>query len=313
MVLMRGKSPRAAARFAARLSGDTTVAHSLAFARAAEAALDVHIPSRAAVLRAIMLELERIANHLNDAGAICNAVSFRLASSRFLRHREALLRAAAAAFGHRLMMDCVVPGGVAGDIAAGGATAILHAMEALCAEWPDLLRLYDAHVGLADRMAGIGTVSPALAAQFASGGVIGRASGRRFDARTLPGAGPYAATGLAVPARQEGDVDARLRIRFEEIAESARLLTEFLDELPDGPLSAPLPMESGEGIGVAEGFRGDVWHWLRLDGGLIAACFPRDPSWLQWPLLETATEGGIVADLPLIERSFGCSISGVDL
>ncbi len=98
-----------------------------------------------------------------------------------------------------------------------------------------------------------------------------------------------------------------------EIGESTRLLRDLLALLPDGTVSVMLPMASGEGIGWAEGFRGDIWHWLRLDGGLIGACFMRDPSWLQWPLLESAVRGNIVADFPLINKSFNCSYSGVDL
>ncbi|HTW27933.1 MAG TPA: nickel-dependent hydrogenase large subunit [Acetobacteraceae bacterium] len=323
MVLMRGKPPRVAARYAARLSGDSTVAHSIAFARAVEAAVDVAAPPRAEHLRAVMLEMERVANHLGDVGAICNDAAFALALARFGLHREAMLRAGQAAFGHRLMMDAVVPGGVAVDLAEGGAKAILSALAAACAELPALQRTYDDHAGLVDRMVGTGVVSPALVRRFAAGGVVGRASGRGFDARSLmlpataEGAGaaarPLEALRLEVPVLQEGDVDARVRIRLAEIEESARLLRELLATVPEGKLTVALPPGSGEGIGVAEGFRGDIWHWLRLDGGLVAACYPRDPSWLHWPLLEAAMRGNILADFPLCNKSFNASYSGVDL
>ncbi len=311
--LMRGKSPRAAARFAARLSGDTTVAHSVAFARAAEAASGTEAPARAAALRAVMTELERVANHLGDCGAIAGDAAFMFAPARFGLHREAMLRAASVAFGHRLMMDAVVPGGVAADIAPGGAEAILRALAALEAELPDLTRIYDTHSSLVDRMVGTGIVAPALVAGFAAGGFIGRASGRGFDVRRTPGYAPYDRLEFAVPVRAEGDVDARVRIRFAEIDESVKLLRTLLADLPEGGVSQPLPQASGEGIGWAEGFRGDIWHWLRLDGGQIAAAFMRDPSWLQWPLLEAAMHGNIVADFPLCNKSFNCSYSGVDL
>ena len=311
--LMRGKSPRAAARFAARLSGDSTVAHSIAFAHAAEAAAFAEPPPRARALRAVMAELERIANHLGDCGAICNDAAFPFLLARYGWHRESMLRAAATAFGHRLMMDCVVPGGVALDIAPEGPAAILGALALLERELPNLLRVYDDYSSLVDRMVTTGIVEPPLAAAFAAGGFVGRASGRSFDARRSPGYAPYDALAFGVPVLTEGDVDARVRIRIGEIRESTLLLRALLAGLPDGALSVPLPMTSGEGIGWAEGFRGDIWHWLRLDGGQIASAFMRDPSWLQWPLLQSAIRGNIVADLPLCNKSFNCSYSGVDL
>jgi Ni,Fe-hydrogenase III large subunit len=111
----------------------------------------------------------------------------------------------------------------------------------------------------------------------------------------------------------EGDVDARVRVRGIELGESIKLLRALLGALPEGPLMVALPMTSGEGLGWAEGFRGDIWHWLRLDGGQIASAFMRDPSWLQWPLVQAAMRGNIVADFPLCNKSFNCSYSGVDL
>ncbi|HEY0417984.1 MAG TPA: hydrogenase expression protein HypE [Acetobacteraceae bacterium] len=311
--LMRGKSPRAAARFAARLSGDSTVAHSLAFARAAEAAAASEPPPRALALRAVMAELERLANHLGDCGAIVNDASFAFLPARFGFHREAMLRAAAAAFGHRLMMDLVIPGGIVADIAPEGAAAILHALAALEAELPELMRVYEDYASLADRMVATGVVSAELAARFAAGGFVGRASGRNFDLRKLPGYAPYDRLEFTVPVLNEGDVDARWRIRAAEIVQSTALLRALLAGLPAGPISVQLSMASGEAIGWAEGFRGDIWHWLRLDGGMIGAVFMRDPSWLQWPLLESAIFGNIVADFPLCNKSFNCSYSGVDL
>ncbi len=313
LALMRGKSPRVAARFAARLSGDTTVAHSVAFARAAEAASGTEVPPRAAALRAVMTELERVANHLSDCGAIAGDAAFAYLPARFGWHREALLRAAAVAFGHRLMMDVVVPGGVTADIVPGGTEAILRALAPLEDELPELIRVYDGFSSLLDRTVGTGIVTPALAGEFAAGGFVGRASGRAIDLRRTPGYPPYDRLAFEVPVQQEGDVDARVRIRFAEIGASLNLLRTLLIELPEGGVSVPLLLGSGEGIGWAEGFRGDIWHWLRLDGGQIAAVFMRDPSWLQWPLLEAAIHDNIVADFPLCNKSFNCSYSGVDL
>jgi len=313
LALLRGKSPRAAARFAARLSGDSTVAHSIAFARAAEAACATEIPRRAASLRGVMGELERIANHLGDIGAIVNDASFPLLQARFIWHREAVLRAAYAGFGHRLMMDAVIPGGVAEDLAPTGADAIHAVLSGIESELPALIHVYNTTSSLVDRMQTTGTLSPELAATFAATGFVGHASGQDFDARRNPGYAPYDRLDVATPMLDAGDVDARIRIRLAEITESIRLLRIMLAELPDGPLAVQLPMATAEGIGCSEGFRGDIWHWLRLEGGMITAAFLCDPSWRQWPLLEAAVKGNIVADFPLCNKSFNCSYSGVDL
>lgn len=311
--LLAGKPPREAARHASRISGDSAVAHALAFARAVEAALGTEAPPRAHRLRAVMAELERVANHLGDFGAICNDAAFPYPLARAGQLRETVLRACAAAFGHRLMMDCVVPGGTAADLTPAAADAIGAALAAVAAALPELARLYDRHTGLNDRMAGTGTVSPALAGRYAAGGVIGRASGRSYDARRTPGYPPYDLFPPDVPTEAAGDVDARVRVRLAEIGASLRLLRDLLAALPEGPVAVAMPGWSGEGFGVAEGFRGDVWHWVRLDGGVLAAAYARDPSWLQWPLLEAAVRGNIVADFPLINKSFNCSYAGVDL
>ena len=311
--LMRGKSPRAAARFACRLSGDSAVAHAIAFARAAEAATGTDAPPRAHALRGVMAEIERIANHLGDIGAIAGAAAFPLITSRTAVHRETLLRAAEVAFGHRLMMDAVIPGGVAADIAAEGAQTIRVAIEAVAEASAPLARLYDESGSLAERTVGTGRTPPELVARFAAGGIVGRAAGRALDVRTLLGSPPYDGLAFKIPVLTAGDVDARVQLRFAEIGSSIEVLRRWLGALPDGAVSVPLPMASGEGIGWAEGFRGDIWHWLRLDGGQIGSVFPRDPSWLQWPLLEAAMRDAEVTDLPLIAASFNASVSGVDL
>ena len=312
--LMLGKSPRLAARFAARLSGDSTVAHSWAFASAAENAVGLAVPARAVLLRALAAELERVHNHLNDIGFVCNDASFAWPHARCGLLREGVLRAAALAFGHRLMMDLVVPGGVARDLAPGGAEAIRAALNAVVAALPELEKVYESHASLQDRVVATGQVMPELAARFAVGGHVGRASGRGFDSRKLPGYAPYNTMAFTVPVLQAGDVDARVRIRLAEVQQSAALVESLLARLLPGETKVDFPQAGGEGVGLVEAFRGDALHWVQLDdGGLIRAVFMRDQSWLQWPLLEAAIEGNIVADFPLCNKSFNCSYSGVDL
>jgi len=312
--LMRGKSPRLAARLAARLSGDSTVAHAWAFASAAEAAVGVAPPPRATLLRGVMAELERIANHLNDWGFLCHDAGFAWAQARCGALREVVLRANDTAFGHRLLMDRVVPGGVSIDIAASGVAAIREALALVAAEIPRLRHITEERASLQDRLSGTGMLRPDWAALFAAGGFVGRASGRDFDARRDLAYPPYDGLEVIVPVLRTGDVEARLAIRVQELEQSLTLAGTLLDRLAPGEVLAPLPVRGGEGLGVVEGFRGEVLCWMALgEDGLIRAAFARDPSWLQWPLLEAAVEGNIVADFPLCNRSFNCTHSGVDL
>jgi Ni,Fe-hydrogenase III large subunit len=314
--LMAGATLDRAATLAARVSGDSTVAYGLAFARAVEAALGIEAPPRATYLRAVMAELERIANHLGDFGAICNDASFSLLHAHCGVLRERTLRASDRAFGHRLMRDRIVAGGVAIDLDASGLAAIQLLLGEIRTRLPALVELYDNTASLQDRTVSTGHLDTALASQYAAGGYVGRASGRRFDARRQPGYPPYERLRFEVPVLEAGDVNARVWIRIREIEQSLSLIDELLDGLPGGALRIALATrdEAREGMALVEGFRGDILVWLRLDpGNTVARCHLRDPSWFQWPLLEAVVEGNIVADFPLCNKSFNCSYSGHDL
>ncbi|MFB9947456.1 nickel-dependent hydrogenase large subunit [Rhizobium puerariae] len=313
--LMAGADLSKAARLAGRTSGDSTVAYACAFSQAVEAALGLEIPSRAVWLRALMAELERLANHLGDIGAICNDAAFSLMLAHCGVLRERVLRAADVAFGHRLMRDRIIPGGVAVDLEDNGIAALRGLIAEIRRRFPALVELYDNTTSLQDRTVGTGRVLPELARQYGAGGYVGRASGRGFDARHSLRYPPYDELAFDVPALSEGDVNARVWTRIREVENSLSLVDQILDRLPAGPVRTELPgnVETREGMAVVEGFRGDVLVWLRLSGNSIERCHLRDPSWFQWPLLEAAIEGNIVADFPLCNKSFNCSYSGHDL
>ncbi len=314
--LMRGARVAHAGRLAGRVSGDSTVAYAWAFASAVESALGVVAPARALGLRATMAELERIANHLGDIGAICNDAAFALMQAHCAALRERTLRASHRAFGHRLMMDRVVPGGVAADLSTERAHEITACLDMIDAELPRLMAVYDATASLQDRTVSTGKVSADLVNRFAAGGFVGRGSSRAFDARRAFAYAPYGQLSFDTVVFDAGDVDARLRVRAGEIAQSISILRQLLANLPDGPLliDLPTPSQPREGVAMTESFRGDVLVWVRLDDrGDVARCHLRDPSWFQWPLLEAAIEGNIVADFPLCNKSFNCSYSGHDL
>jgi Ni,Fe-hydrogenase III large subunit len=314
--LMQGATLDQATKLAARTSGDSTVAYAFAFAQATEAALQVKVPPRALYLRALMAELERLANHFGDIGAICNDASFALMHAQTGILRERTLRAAEACFGHRLMMDAIVPGGIARDIAADGAAHVQALLTEVRRMFPRLVELYDNTASLQDRTVNTGIVKPDYVRQFGAGGYVGRASGRAFDARRTPGYAPYIDLRFDVPILDAGDVNARVWIRIREVEQSLSLIEQILNRLPAGTIQAAVKPNGKicEGLGLTEAFRGDVLIWLRLDGkGRVERCHLRDASWFQWPLLEAAIEGNIVADFPLCNKSFNCSYSGHDL
>ena len=314
--LMRNAPLDHAARLAGRMSGDSTVAYSIAFARAVEAALEVEVPARAHWLRALMAELERIANHLGDFGAISNDASFGILHAHVGVFRERVLRVSDTAFGHRLMMDRVIPGGVTTDLDSAIMQTIGSLVHTIRDELPRLVELYDNTASLQDRMVGTGVLARALAHQYGCGGYVGRASGRSFDARRNLTYRPYDQMTFEVPVLQEGDVNARVWIRIREIEQSLALIDQLLATMPSGPIKVATAAtgEAHEGLAMVEGFRGDVLCWIRMgDAGKIDRCHLRDPSWFQWPLLEAAVEGNIVADFPLCNKSFNCSYSGHDL
>jgi Ni,Fe-hydrogenase III large subunit len=314
--LMVGASLERGSKLAGRTSGDSTVAYALAFARAAEAALGFEAPPRAVHLRALMAELERIANHLGDFGAICNDASFSILHAQCGILREETLRAAQACFGHRLMMDRVVPGGVAADLTTEGTACLRALINEIRARFPELVEVYDNTASLQDRTVTTGILKAEFALRFGAGGYVGRASGRAFDVRRAVGYPPYDTLQFDVPVLTEGDVNARVWIRIREIEASLGLIEQILAQRPEGAIVAEIPSvsEVREGMALVESFRGDVLAWLRIGAdGAIARGHLRDPSWFQWPLLEVAIEGNIVADFPLCNKSFNCSYSGHDL
>jgi Ni,Fe-hydrogenase III large subunit/Ni,Fe-hydrogenase III component G len=303
-------------RLAARVSGDSAVAFSWAYCQALEGMAAAHLPPRATWLRALALELERLANHLGDLGAMGNDAGFAFGLAQFSRLKEQLLRATEQALGQRYLMDFVVPGGTRIDLSSAGAVLLTDSTESILAEVEILRSIYDEHAGLRDRFVGAGVVTPALAAKLGLTGLAGRASGQAFDLRCDLPCDPYGDLAPKKTVRTEGDVAARVAVRFDEVAESARLMQQILRQLPAGlhHVELSIPNEGAFGIGMIEGWRGPIFLALEAAAsGMIRRCHPHDPSWQNWPVIEHAIIDNIVPDFPLINKSFNLSYSGHDL
>ncbi|OGW59369.1 MAG: hypothetical protein A2V83_01960 [Nitrospirae bacterium RBG_16_64_22] len=307
------------ARLAGRISGDSTVAHALAWCRAVEDMAGLLVPPRGVWLRALFLERERIANHLGDIGAIANDAAFAFLLAQLSRLREDVLRLNKRLFGHRLLMDMIVPGGAAADLDAKGIEAIRTEMDRLSAEFERLVVIYDENPSLQDRVATTGVVTKKTAADLGLVGFAARASGISSDRRVRFPFPPYDELKVSEAIRHSGDVNDRVWVRIEEVRESIRLIREILARLPggsalpsDGLSIRPQPGRTG--LGIVEGWRGEIVTWVQAGpSGKVSRVMVRDPSQVNWLGLERAVLGNIVPDFPLCNKSFNQSYSGHDM
>jgi Ni,Fe-hydrogenase III large subunit/Ni,Fe-hydrogenase III component G len=306
-------------KLAGRVSGDTTVAHSIAYSMAVESMTGCSVPERAHWIRALLLERERISNHLGDIGAICNDAAFAFMLYQLSRLREVMLRTNNSLFGHRLIMDKVVPGGVTVDIDGHGKEQIISELDLLARDFERLVQIYEDNPSLEDRVQTTGILKPQRAREICAVGIVARASGLNLDCRIFhpfPPYDQYDRLELGVPVMITGDVHARTWVRIQEVRESVRIIRWILDNMPEGEISSSFgrPAPDTAGFAAVEGWRGEIIYWIQAGPqGEINRCMVRDPSSLNWIGLEQAIPGNIVPDFPLCNKSFNQSYSGHDL
>ncbi|NUR97274.1 MAG: formate hydrogenase [Kribbellaceae bacterium] len=297
---------------AERVSGDTTAGHALAFCLAVEEARDWPVPPQAQVLRAIVLELERLYNHVTDIGALCNDVGYGIANAHAQRIREQLLRLNKHVTGHRLLRGAISPG--AAHVRA------LPEPEVLGATAADIQEIVDIALSnsvVLDRMTGTAVLTRDQAREIGTLGYVARASGLDHDARRDHPFTPLTAA-VAAPDHTAGDVLARLLTRLDEIHNSIALITSLLETRP--PLSAetvkPTWLAAGltSGVGLVEGWRGTIAHRVEFaPDSTVSRLKIVDPSFFNWPALPVALADTIVPDFPLTNKSFNLSYAGNDL
>jgi Ni,Fe-hydrogenase III large subunit len=307
--LCEGRSVADGVPLAERVSGDTAVGHGLAYCQAVEDALRVEVPHDAQLLRAIVLELERITNHVADLGALCNDVGFGVAHARALTLRERLLRLAADVTGHRLWRDGISPGGARLRRLPTESELVDIALGV-----DDLVELATANTVVMDRFRGTAVLSREDAEAIGALGVVARASGVARDAR-LAHPFHHVGTDLVPVVETTGDVAARFMVRAREIDASLRLVAELIGRVRtlEAHVGA-LPRRGGAGLGIAEGWRGTIVHRVEVDAqGRLTRARIVDPSFLTWPALSVALANTIVPDFPLANKSFNLSYAGNDL
>ncbi|WP_211261622.1 NADH-quinone oxidoreductase subunit C [Pseudonocardia acaciae] len=312
--LFAGRRPDQGVELAERVSGDTSVGHTVAFCQAVEDALGMAVPPNAARLRGVLLELERLYNHVADIGALCNDVGHGVLNAHAQRIRERLLRVNDAVTGHRLLRCAVHPGG-----ATLTALPNLTWLTSIGADIAEIVALALDNSVVTDRFTGTAVLTTAQAADLGTLGYVARASGLAVDARhdhpTLPDPVPR-----THHTRTDGDVLSRFLARAEEITASITLITTLVAAL-NGQTSATTPPpdrppggEAGSGVGIVEGWRGTITHRVELaaDGTLTRVKIV-DPSFFNWPALPVALADTIVPDFPLTNKSFNLSYPGNDL
>lgn len=297
------------------ISGDSSCSHGTAFCQALERAAGVEAPWRAQLMRTILLELERVANHVGDIGAIATDVGFVIANAHASRLKETLFNVNEQMTGNRLLRGMICPGGVRRGWDDRILDELRRAMIGFGYEFEQLVSLLDSSESMRDRLEQTGVLRPEKARDLGIVGVGGRASGIDLDVRRDHPYAAYSRCSFRVPVYETGDVLHRMQVRIDEVRESLGIIRQTLSENFTGAYRIDLPPIPSDrcALSAVEGWRGEIIHWIRTGSdGRLERCKIKDPSINNWPGLVEAVQGNIIADFPVINKSFNLSYSGTD-
>lgn len=307
-------------RLSERVSGDTSFTHSLAFCQAIENLSDIEVPMRAKYLRVIFSELERLANHLNDIGFIMLDTGYSFGGSNCARLHEVVMQWNERLSGSRFLRGINTIGGVKCDIPIKACLELLNALKNLIHDFNDIIKISQSSSSLLNRLSGTGRVDRQTAIDHGVIGVPGRAIGIEHDARHEYPYAAYDKLEFITALEKSGDVQARWTIRIKEVHSS---ISMFI--LEQAILGIPSEKElcsdkklvlrcNSYGIGITEGWRGDIVYCAITDStGQLTRVDVRDPSFINWTIMEHSVREDIIPDFPLINKSFNLSYSGNDL
>ncbi len=315
---LRSGAPKRRIHYVETAAGDTSVGHATAWCEILESLAGVPAPPRAHALRAIALELERLANHTGDLGALAADVGFLPTASYCGRLRGEWLNLTAELCGSRFGRGLVRPGGTAFDVDAGRAARMVERLDQAMRDLHSSLELLWGAPSVLARFDGTGTLSADTAREIGLVGPAARACGLARDARVNHPMGLFRFVQIPISLWHSGDVFARAWVRALEIERSAEFVRGLLAALPEGPVRAPLDPGrlAPERLCVAlvEGWRGEICHVAETDaGGALCGYKIVDPSFHNWPGLELALRGQQISDFPLCNKSFNLSYCGFDL
>ncbi|MGC2417592.1 MAG: NADH-quinone oxidoreductase subunit C [Candidatus Acidiferrales bacterium] len=311
--LFEGKPVADGAMLAESVSGDNCFAQAVCYSQAVESAYGIEAPARAAALRLIGLEIERLACHISDVGGLSTDVGFGVAAAYATCLKESLLQASARYCGTRYWRGISTPGGLRFDFDSGQVAALAQEVSQVHREFSAMARLIVGTPSIQNRFEAAGVLSSEAARDLAVVGPVARASGINLDVRRDHPYGRYATHSIDIPTTHYGDVMARARIRIAEAAVSADLIQKGAESLPEGSVFAPLvPRKDVSGFSAVESPRGELCYWLEASEGRITRCHIKSPSFQNWPAMPFAVAGNIIADFPLINKSFNLSYSGCD-
>ena len=309
--MMETPVARDSTRIAERISGDNSVAHSLAYLQAVEGAAE--IPPRARYVRTIYAELERMYYLLNGMSGIALDTSLSVPAQMGFALKERILRLNERISGHRMLRNTLMPGGLRKDLSSGSMAEIESETLRVKVGADELFGMLSSSPSFRDRADTTGILSKKDAVALRAVGPAARASGIEHDVRKDRPYEAYGSVRMKVATHTAGDVYARLKVRYDELTESVSIISQCLNSMEPGGISCPVKTEDGFYVGMAESPRGEVMHCVHVRNGEIWRYKIRDPSFPNWPALELAVLGNIVPDFPLVNKSFDLSYSGNDL
>jgi Ni,Fe-hydrogenase III large subunit len=311
--LFEGTPAASGVMLAESVCGDNCFAHAVAYCQAIENAFGVSVPPRGRALRLIGLEVERMLAHIADLGALCGDVAFVVPATYTARLKESLLQVSARCVGTRFWRGLSRLGGMTRDIADDDARRLGTMVAEVARDFSEIAHMALETPSVQNRFESTGILKRDIARALGVVGPVARASGLKLDVRRDHPYGRYRTVAVEVPHFSSGDVLARARIRVDEAAVSARLIADAIREIPSGAIAAPVPWQgSSQGLSAVESPRGELLYFVSVHDGRVQRCHIKSPSFQNWPALPKTMPGNIIADFPLINKSFNLSYSGCD-
>ncbi len=314
--LCEGNNPEKCFYISERISGDETIANSLAYCQAIEKIAGINIPVRAEYIRVLFAELERMTSHFGDLSGICIDVAYGFAGSQFNMLRAWSYEMATQLCGMRFLRSVNRLGGVRKDFVSGKEESLLEKLNRIQKELEDTVDIIFNSSMFNDRTENTGILDKNIAFDLNAVGPPARASGISNDIRKQFPYAAYPKLKFKVPVYTDGDVNSRMKVKIKEVFESISLMRQVIENIPAGKNFEQMgPLEPHkEAFGITEAPRGENVHWVMTDNnGNIFRYKIRTPSFCNWPALCYAVAGNIVPDFPLINKSFNLSYAGNDL